>query len=160
MRAFLIAVLACGLLVAGAAAALAPGQSPVVFGKGTATITTKAGETVKLAVEIARTDEQRQLGLMNRRSLGAKAGMIFRYESPSEGGFWMKNTLIPLDIAFYNVRGRIVRILRMEPCKRDPCKVYSPGAAYRGALEVNAGSFARWNVKRGDLITVRVSSTG
>ncbi len=160
MRAFLIAVLACGLLVAGAAAALAPGQSPVVFGKGTATITTKAGETVKLAVEIARTDEQRQLGLMNRRSLGTKAGMIFRYESPSEGGFWMKNTLIPLDIAFYNVRGRIVRILRMEPCKRDPCKIYSPGAAYRGALEVNAGSFARWNVKRGDLITVRVSSTG
>ena len=160
MRVFLTAVLACGLLVAGAAAALSPDQSPVVFGKGTATITTKAGETVKLAVEIARTDEQRQLGLMNRRSLGAKAGMIFRYESPSEGGFWMKNTLIPLDIAFYNVRGRIVRILRMEPCKRDPCKIYSPGVAYRGALEVNAGSFARWSVKRGDLITVRVSSTG
>ena len=152
-------MLVCGLLVAGAAAALAPGQEPVTFGKGSATITTTTG-TIKLAVEIARTDEQRQLGLMNRRSLGAKAGMIFQYDSPSEGGFWMKNTLIPLDIAFYNVRGRIVRILRMEPCKRDPCKIYSPEAAYRGALEVNAGSFARWKVKRGDLIRVRVSSKG
>jgi uncharacterized protein len=159
VRALLIAVVAGGLLVAGAAAALARDQSPSAFPRGTATITTPTGK-ITLTVEIARTDEHRQLGLMNRRSLGAKAGMVFQYDSPSEGGFWMKNTLIPLDIAFYNVRGRIVRILKMEPCKRDPCKIYSPGAAYRGALEVNAGSFARWNVKRGDLITVRVTPKG
>ena len=97
---------------------------------------------------------------MNRRSLGAKAGMVFLYASPSYGGFWMKNTLIPLDIAFYDVRGRIVRTFRMEPCTRDPCKIYSPGVSYRAALEVNAGSFARWKVKRGDLITVRVNPKG
>ncbi len=72
----------------------------------------------------------------------------------------MKNTLIPLDIAYYDVRGRIVRTFRMEPCKVDPCKIYSPGVCYRGALEVNAGSFKRWNVKRGDRITVRVNRTG
>ena len=92
---------------------------------------------------------------MNRRSLAADAGMVFVYDGPSYGGFWMKNTLIPLDIAFYDVRGRVVRTFRMTPCKVDPCKIYSPRVSYRGALEVNAGSFRRWNLKRGDTIVVK-----
>ena len=152
-------MLACGLLVAGAAAALDRDGSSAGFDKGFATITTRTGK-IDLVVEIARTDAQRQQGLMRRRSLGAKAGMIFLYEQPSRGGFWMKNTLIPLDIAFYDARGRIVRMLRMEPCKSDPCKIYSPNVSYRGALEVNAGSFARWLVKRGDAIAIRVNPKG
>jgi uncharacterized membrane protein (UPF0127 family) len=67
----------------------------------------------------------------------------------------MKGTLIPLDVAFYDARGKILRILTMTPCRAEPCRVYEPGLAYRAALEVNAGSFRRWKVKAGDRITVR-----
>jgi uncharacterized membrane protein (UPF0127 family) len=157
MRALLIVLGLAGLLAAGAVASLDRGEATPRFGRGTATITTST-RTVVLRVEIARTDSQRALGLMQRRSLAPDAGMVFVYEQPSTGGFWMKNTLIPLDIAFYDVRGRIVRILRMEPCKKDPCPIYSPEATYRGALEVNAGSFRRWNARRGDRIVVRPST--
>jgi uncharacterized membrane protein (UPF0127 family) len=66
----------------------------------------------------------------------------------------MKNTLLPLDIAFYDGRGRILRIMQMQPCRTEQCPLYDPGVAYRGALEVNAGSFRRWGVKRGHLIVV------
>jgi uncharacterized protein len=128
--------------------------------RGTATITTRAGEKVVVQVEIADTRTERLKGLMGRRSLPAKAGMVFVYPSDVTGGFWMKNTLIPLDIAFYDARGRILRTLTMVPCKRDPCRIYSPGVAYRSALEVNAGSFRRWNVRAGDRVAVRVTRAG
>ena len=113
-----------------------------------------------LQVEVASTQADRRKGLMGRRSLPAKAGMVFAYPKDVTWGFWMKNTLIPLDIAFYDARGRIVRILTMTPCRRDPCRVYSPGVSYRAALEVNAGSFKRWNVKTGDRIAVRTTRSG
>lgn len=159
MRLLLTALVLAGLLAAGTAAAHERvGEAPG-FGRGTATITTPK-DTIVLRVEVARTDAQRERGLMHRRSLASKAGMVFVYERPQSGGFWMKNTLIPLDIAFYDGRGRIVRILRMQPCREDPCPIYSPDVTYRGALEVNAGSFRRWNVGRGDRIVVRAATTG
>jgi len=150
---------AAGTAIAGAGASPDAERGGPSFGRGTATITTSSGEVV-LRVEIARTDAQRQRGLMHRRSLAAKSGMVFVYGSPSSGGFWMKNTLIPLVIAFYDVRGRIVRILRMQPCEEDPCPIYSPNASYRGALEVNAGSFRRWDVRRGDRIAISPAPKG
>ena len=122
--------------------------------RGTATIATRAGATVTLRVELARTPAARAQGLMNRRSLGDKAGMAFLYPEPHRGGFWMKNTLIPLDIAFADARGRILRILTMQPCRRDPCRIYYPNVAYRTALEVNAGSFRRWGVRAGDRLRI------
>ena len=128
--------------------------------RGTATITTRSGAKVVVQVEIARTSAERQRGLMNRRTLPAKAGMVFVYPQAVSNGFWMKNTLIPLDIAFYDGRGRILRILTMQPCRREPCKVYDPGVSYRAALEVNAGSFRRWEVKAGDRIVVRTTRSG
>ena len=64
----------------------------------------------------------------------------------------MKDTLIPLSIAFWDGRGRIVRILDMTPCRADPCPTYDPRVAYRGALEVNRGAFKRWGVQRGDRV--------
>ena len=158
VRVFLVSLLAGAVFAAGAAGTIHRGAAAPTFGRGTATLSTSTGNVV-LSVEIASTDRQRQRGLMHRRSLGAKAGMVFAYESPASGGFWMKNTLIPLDIAFYDVRGRILRTLRMQPCKADPCPIYSPGVSYRGALEVNAGSFRRWGVSRGDRLTVRAATT-
>jgi uncharacterized protein len=112
-------------------------------------IETGAGE-VEFAVEVADDDEERQLGLMNRESLPADAGMIFLFEEDSSGGFWMKDTLIPLSIAFADAGGTIVRILDMEPCEADPCRIYDPGVFYRSALEVNQGAFDRLGVEEGD----------
>jgi hypothetical protein len=118
-------------------------------------IETRAGEQ-EVAVEVADTDAERQRGLMQRTSLAADAGMVFVFPSETAGGFWMKNTLIPLSIAFYDAGGRIVRILDMEPCRRDPCPVYDPGVAYVGALEVNQGAFRRWNVSEGDRLRLEL----
>ncbi len=116
-------------------------------------IETDAGE-VEVAVEVADDDEERQLGLMNRESLAADAGMLFVFEEDSSGGFWMKNTLIPLSIAFADAGGTILRILDMEPCEADPCEIYDPGVFYRSALEVNKGAFDRLGVEEGDRLTL------
>ena len=151
MRGFLVFLLVASTLALGARFAPEAAQA---FSRGTATITTGDRQLV-LQVERARTTEQRAQGLMGRRSLGPRAGMVFEYASPTNGAFWMKNTLIPLDIAFYDGRGRILRIFTMTPCRTDDCPFYDPGVAFRGALEVNAGSFRRWGVKRGDRIVVR-----
>ena len=121
--------------------------------RGTVTIETTQGP-VRVDVEIADSDEERQVGLMNRESLPADAGMLFVFEEDVEFGFWMKNTLIPLSIAFADADGEIVRILDMEPCEADPCTVYEPGATYRTALEVNQGAFADWGVAEGDRLTL------
>jgi uncharacterized protein len=153
MRLALVAALAATLTGAAAAS--------VGLDRGTATITTRTGTPrAVLKVEIARTDAERGRGLMNRRSLAAKAGMVFLYTEDHRGGFWMRNTLIPLDIAFADRRGTILRIMTMQPCRRDPCRVYDPKVAYRTALEVNAGSFRRWGVRAGDSIAVRTTRSG
>jgi uncharacterized protein len=114
-----------------------------------AIIDTQDGE-VTVHVEVADTQAEREHGLMERRSLDPEAGMIFVFPETVTGAFWMKDTLIPLSIAFYDQDGRILRILNMEPCRQDPCPVYDPGVAYRGALEVNRGAFRRWGVAEGD----------
>ena len=57
-------------------------------------------------------------------------------------------------------RGKIQRIFTMQPCRRDPCRIYDPRVAYRSVLEVNAGSFRRWRVRPGDRITVRATPAG
>lgn len=118
-----------------------------------AVIETGKGE-VRVEVEIADSPAERQLGLMGRESLAQDAGMIFLFQGEHRGGFWMKDTPVPLSIAFVGADGRIVRILDMEPCRADPCTVYDPGVAYASALEVNKGAFARWGVEEGDGLTL------
>lgn len=145
--ALLIAILAgCGGDDDGATTETAPGA--------TAVITTADGE-VELSVEVADDDEERAQGLMFRKTLPEKAGMVFLYTEPTEGSFWMKNTLIPLSIAFFDADGTILRILDMEPCRSDPCPSYAPGVAFTGALEVNRGAFERLGVHEGDTIELR-----
>ena len=91
---------------------------------------------------------------MFRHDLERIGGMVFLFPEGTEGGFWMKNTFIPLSIAFFDERGRILRILDMEPCPGDPCPVYDPGVPYHGALEVERGMYERWGIERGDRIRV------
>ena len=123
-------------------------EGPVVL------IQTERGEEVAVEVEIADTQEEREIGLMQRESLPEDAGMIFLFEEETSGGFWMKNTLIPLSIAFTAADGTILRILDMEPCEADPCEIYDPGVFYASALEVNQGAFASWGVEEGDLLSL------
>jgi len=111
-----------------------------------------AEREIELEVEMAFTPEQRALGLMNRQSLGDDCGMLFVFEEDADGGFWMKNTLIPLDIAYLDSNATVVSIKRMEPCEADPCPAYEPGQAYRYALEVNAGALEQWGVSLGDQV--------
>ena len=144
-------------LVAFVAAGATFAPDGAELARGTATLTSGTRQ-VMLQVELARTSAERQRGLMGRRSLAPRAGMVFLFPEPTRGAFWMKGTLIPLSAAFYDGRGRILRILRMEPCLKDPCRLYDPGVAYRGVLEVNAGSFGRWGIRAGDRITVRSPS--
>ena len=116
-------------------------------------IETDAGDIV-VHVEIADTAAQRERGLMGRERLSADSGMVFVFPQETTSAFWMKDTLIPLSIAFYDEVGRIVRILDMRPCRHDPCPLYDPDASYRGALEVNFGSFRQWGVQVGDRLRV------
>jgi len=74
-----------------------------------------------------------------------------------------ESKLAPAPLAYQNEPflnspdGRILRILDMAPCRAAPCKVYDPHVAFRGALEVNRGAFARWSVHRGSVVTIRRS---
>ena len=120
-------------------------------GSARAVIATDTGE-VTVEVEIADSESERAEGLMGRAKLADDAGMVFLFPEEIRGAFWMKDTLIPLSIAFYDEDGRILRILDMEPCRSDPCPLYDPDVAFQGALEVNQGAFARWNVSEGDRV--------
>lgn len=129
-----------------------PAPTPT-FGHAKVLIDTQEGSVI-LDAEEAESPEQRAFGLMFRESLGEDEGMVFIFEGEQNGGFYMKNTLIPLSIAFFGPEGLIVDILDMEPCEADPCKIYTPDSPYVGALEVNQGAFDEWGVQEGDRITV------
>ena len=123
---------------------------------GTLTIAS-GGATVAIAVQIARTAEQRERGLMGRGALAPDAGMVFLEDGPTSATFWMKDTLIPLSIAFWGSDGRIVDLQDMQPCRADPCPLYRSTAPYVGAVEVNLGFFAAHGIHVGD--AVRLTET-
>lgn len=106
--------------------------------------------TMEVAAKVADTAPRRQQGLMRVPALPDGVGMLFLFEQPSSGGFWMKDTLVPLDIA-YLADGEVVQILQMEPCgEQDPCPTYPPGVTYDAALEVPQGAFADAGIEVGD----------
>lgn len=111
-------------------------------------------ESILLDVKVAATPEQRARGLMHRKNLAADDGMVLLWFAETSGPFFMEDTFIPLSVAFFDERGRILEILDMEPCKRDPCRAYNPGVSYWGALQVNQGAFERWGVQPGHVITI------
>ena len=106
---------------------------------------------VSITVEIARTDEERSKGLMYRKKLPDGEGMIFVFDRDQKLSFWMKNTSIPLSIAFIASDGRIVEIKDMYP--NDLNSVLS-SRSLRYALEVPQGWFQRANVKPGDVVKI------
>jgi hypothetical protein len=101
-----------------------------------------------LRVEVAATAEAQERGLMGRTGLAPGAGMLFLFGSPQQLQFWMKDTLIPLDIAF--IRGdRVVDVHQMRPCRRDPCPLTTARALADSALEVPLGTFAKAGIGAG-----------
>jgi uncharacterized protein len=104
---------------------------------------------VVLPVKVADTAERRRHGLMEVPELPAGTGMLFTFDEDRTGGFWMKDTLVPLDIAFVDGSDAIVALLSMAPCEDDPCPVYEPGVDYRTALEVPQGWFDEVGIEVG-----------
>ena len=143
---FSLAALSCGDDQSSYSAS--PSPSP----ERATTIIDTGDEVVLVDTEVADSPEERSQGLMHRESLDDDEGMMFVYFEEHTGGFWMKNTSIPLSIAFFDRDGTIIEILDMDPCEEDPCDLYSPDEPYWGALEVNQGAFEEWGVQAGDVI--------
>ena len=103
-----------------------------------------------LHVDVVSDDASRARGLMGVTDLGANSGMAFVWGAPTDGSFWMKDTLIPLSIAFVDEHGRVITIDEMTPCTGDPCDTYEPSGPYVMAVEANAGWFADNGIGLGD----------
>jgi uncharacterized membrane protein (UPF0127 family) len=113
------------------------------------TIRSKTG-VHRFSVEVAATEEQQERGLMYRKSLAGDRGMIFPYDPPQDVAFWMKNTLIPLDILYIRADGTIARITRAEAMDLTPLPAGEPIAA---VLEIRGGRAAELGIREGDVAT-------
>ncbi len=140
-RAIVLAFIALAASGCGSDDPGAPGR--VVF-------TTSAGPVRTAALRVADTSDERVQGLMGVKTLGIDEGEVFLFEGSTLGFFWMKDTLIPLSIAFWDDSGKIVDIIDMEPCPVEPCQKYAATAPYTAALEMNQGWFDRNGVRIGD----------
>ena len=108
-------------------------------------------------VEIADTTAKRALGLMNRKSLPEDEGMFFIFEDESEKSFWMKNTLIPLDMIFANSNFVIVKIQKnTQPCKIIACETYSSVKPAKYVVEINGGLSNKLGIKEGQKIKINL----
>jgi hypothetical protein len=101
-------------------------------------------------VEVARTPEEQAQGLMFRESLPPRTGMIFVFTDGGAHHFWMKNTMIPLDIIWMDAKGKVVFVsAHTPPCKSDPCPTYGPDVPAPIVLEIAGGMAAKEEIKAG-----------
>jgi uncharacterized membrane protein (UPF0127 family) len=113
-------------------------------------IWTASGDYARLYVDIADDDAERAQGLMGVKELAPDQGMAFVWDDPYSGSFYMKDTLIPLSIAFWDTDGRVIEILDKQPCEAEPCPTYGPDEPFVGAVEANLGWFDEHGVTVGD----------
>jgi uncharacterized membrane protein (UPF0127 family) len=115
-----------------------------------------SGSDTELCLLLADSLSLRQRGLMEVTDLGPYDGMMFAYETTSTGGYWMRNTPMPLSIAWISPDGEVVATADMEPCL-DPdetCPDHAPGAAYQWAIEVPQGELAAVGLDEGATVDV------
>jgi uncharacterized membrane protein (UPF0127 family) len=110
------------------------------------------GDPVTVRLEVAADPATRARGLMEREEVPPGTGMVFLYPRDVAEAYWMKNTLVPLSIAFVAADGRVVSVAEMAPCEADPCPSYAPAGPYRYAVELAAGSFADAGVGPGSKV--------
>ena len=110
----------------------------------------------ELCALLASTQAQRNVGLMHRTDLAGHVGMLFTFPGPTTETFYMKDTLIPLSIAFFDGAGRFVSATDMAPCPPnvDPCPTYAAARAYRYALEVPRGQLGGLGAAPGSVLVV------
>lgn len=109
----------------------------------------------RYSTELATDDAGRQRGLMHRDALAPDHGMLFVFAGESPQAFWMKNTLIPLDILYFDTGRRLVSMqLDVQPCKADPCATYPSRAPARYVLELSAGTATRIGAQAGDVLKI------
>jgi uncharacterized membrane protein (UPF0127 family) len=142
MKTCLFAVL---VLLAGCANATSSGHKPV----------TVLLHGQRFSAELATDDVQRQRGLMMRQSLPADHGMLFVFPRTEPQAFWMKNTLIPLDMLYFDAARRLVSMqLNVPPCQADPCPVYPSEGPARYVLELSGGTARGIGVQPGDELKI------
>jgi uncharacterized protein len=128
-----------------------PGRRPV---PGFAEISLRVTSGPKLCALLAETAAQQARGLMARTDLAGHVGMLFVFASDTSETFWMRNTPMPLSIAFFDAGKRFVSATDMTPCADKPnCPTYSAAGAYRYALEVPQGGLSGLGVGPGSSIT-------
>lgn len=134
-----------------------PPLHPAIDDLPEAVVTLVDGDTsIEVAVKVAADDPSRRRGLMEVEDLPDGVGMLFVFAAEREGGFWMWNTRIPLDIAFVGTDGTVHTVATMVPCEdEDPadCPTTAPDAPYVTALEVPAGWFDRVGLGPGATLT-------
>ncbi len=109
-----------------------------------------------IAVEVVSDPETRALGLMRRPSLHPDRGMLFLFPATDVHSFWMKDTLIPLDMVWIDEASRVVDVkANVPPCEADPCPSYTPAGAARYVLELAAGQAGLHRVAPGALLQIR-----
>jgi uncharacterized protein len=107
-------------------------------------------------VEVVADPETRALGLMHRPSLRPDRGMLFLFPTTDLHSFWMKETLIPLDMIWIDEASRVVDVkANVPPCKADPCPSYTPSGAARYVLELGGGQAAAHRVVPGAQLAIR-----
>ena len=114
-----------------------------------------------VVAEIADTPERQMKGYMFRTEVRAGEGMVFLFAQPDIHPFWMKNTLVPLDIIWMDDAATIVDIeANTPPCKADPCPSYGPMRKTSTVLEVRAGTAAAEGLKNGDRLRITIPQSG
>jgi uncharacterized membrane protein (UPF0127 family) len=130
------------------------GVQPSGFERVAATATAADGTVCELCLWLADDGDLRQRGLMFVTDLAGADGMLFRYPGATTGSFWMKNTVMPLSIAFFDADGRYLDAFDMDPCVADPCPSYPTAPDFVDAIEVPQGMLASLAIGPGSTLVV------
>ncbi len=138
---------ACG---ASPGASAPPAATPTAAAAGPAAVLPSGA---RYSLELALTPEDQAQGLMYRENLPDRTGMLFVFSEDAPHHFWMKNTMIPLDMIWMDAAGRVVYVsANTPPCKADPCPTYGPDGKVRLVLEIAGGMAAKEGVAVGSTI--------
>ena len=153
-RAYFFLVLGLAVIIVAGHLLLSPSSiseaNPPTFPRDRLTIERADGKAIPFTIEVATTEQQHAYGLMFRHSLPQEAGMLFLFTPPQPVVFWMKNTLIPLDMLFVREDGTIAKIApQAVPEDRT---IIASGETVSGVLEINGGEAGQLGIKVGDKI--------